>query len=77
MLKQLYTLGSLQQTTSGLCFSIKNRLKSAHFNQIEKLLIDDQRVDTKNIMVSLNSGQKTHLSPLQKDNGVDFPLGAI
>lgn len=77
MLKQLYTLGSLKKTQSGLSFSLKNRIKSAHFNQILHLSINEQRVDSHKIMISLDSEQQISLHTLQKNQGVEFPLGAI
>ena len=77
MLKQLYTLGSLKETQNGLCFSLKNRIKSAHFNQVIHLSINDQRVDNNKILVALNSEQKISLDTLEQNQGVDFPLGAI
>lgn len=77
MLKQLYTLGSLKKTPKGLCFSVKNRIKSAHFNQIVHLSIDNQKIDNQRIMVALNSGEKINLNTLKQAHGVEFPLGAI
>jgi hydroxymethylglutaryl-CoA reductase (NADPH) len=77
MLKQLYTLGSLKETQNGLRFSLKNRIKSAHFNQILNLSINDQTVDNQKIMIALNSEQKISLHTLKHNKGVEFPLGAI
>jgi len=77
MLKQLYTLGSLKRTQNGLHFSLKNRIKSAHFNQLLHLAINDQRVDDHKIMIALNSEQKISLDTLKHNQGIEFPLGAI
>lgn len=77
MLKQLYTLGSLRETDSGLRFSLKNRIKSAHFSQILHLAIDNQKIDKPKIMLTLNSGQAIDLNTLEQKQGVEFPLGAI
>jgi hydroxymethylglutaryl-CoA reductase (NADPH) len=76
MLKQLYTLGSLKQTESGLSFSLKNRLSSAHFNQILHLSINQQEIDKSNIMLALNAGAPIRLSELEQTQGFEFPLGA-
>jgi len=77
MLKQLYTIGSLKETNSGLRFSLKNRIRSAHFNQISQLSINKQKVDKAQIMLALNSGKLFSLQTLEKEQGVEFPLGAI
>ena len=77
MLKQLYTLGSLRETNSGLSFSLKNRIKSAHFNQILQLSINNHKIDKSKIMVALNSGEPESLHALEQKQGVEFPLGTI
>ena len=77
MLKQLYTLGSLQETDTGLRFSLKNRIKNVHFNQILHLSIDHQVIDKNRIMLALNSGKVISLQTLEKQKGFAFPLGAI
>jgi hydroxymethylglutaryl-CoA reductase (NADPH) len=77
MLKQLYTLGSLKQAESGLSFSLKNRLSSAHFNQILHLRINQQAIDKSNIKVALNAGEPSKLSELEQAQGFEFPLGAV
>lgn len=77
MLKQLYTLGSLRETNDGLSFSLKNRIKSARFNQILHLSIDEQKVESKQIMVALNADQAINLNSLEQQQGFEFPLGAI
>jgi hydroxymethylglutaryl-CoA reductase (NADPH) len=77
MLKQLYTIGSLRETNNGLHFSLKNRIKSAHFNQIVDLSINNQKIDKHKIMIALNSGKPIDLNNLEQKQGVKFPLGAI
>jgi len=77
MLKQLYTLGSLNETNNGWRFSLKNRLKSAHFNQILHLSVNNQKIDTAKIMVALNSDEPMGLNTLEQIKGIEFPLGAI
>ena len=77
MLKQLYTIGSLRETKNGLSFSLKNRIKSAHFNHISHLSINDQKIDKSKIMLALNSGNPEDLNALEQNNGLEFPLGAV
>ena len=74
MLKQLYTLGSLKKTQSGLSFSLKNRIKSAHFNQILHLSINEQRVDSHKIMISLDSEQQISLHTFKRIKVSSFHL---
>ena len=77
MLKQLYTLGSLRATKNGLSFSLKNRIKSAHFNQILHLSINNKEIDKHKITLVLDSDQAIDLDTLKQNQGVEFPLGAI
>lgn len=77
MLKQLYTLGSLKETETGISFSLKNRIKSAHFNQILNLSINKQKIDKHKIMLVLNSDQAMELPRIEQEKGLDFPIGAV
>jgi hydroxymethylglutaryl-CoA reductase (NADPH) len=77
MLKQLYTIGSLRETNSGFHFSLKNRIKSVHLNQIVDLSINNQKIDKHKITISPNSGQLINLRTLGQQQGIMFPLGAI
>lgn len=76
MLKQFYTLGSLRQTDNGLSFSLKNRIKSAHLNQLLHLFINNQKIEMSKIMVALDSEAPIGLHTLEQKKGIEFPLGA-
>lgn len=77
MLKQLYTLGSLKQTDSGLRFSLKNRINSAHFSQLVELSINGKQIDLSNIKLELNEGEALTLDGFGQTKGFEFPLGAV
>lgn len=76
MLKQLYTLGSLRESPSGLSFSLKNRIKSAHFNKILHLSINGQEIDKHKVLVTLNSEPPIDLVTLGQNQGIEFLLGS-
>lgn len=75
MLKQLYTLGSLQQTQNGFQFSLKNRLKDAHFYQIKQLFVDNFIIDKSHILLAIDEKTEVDLYTLEKSEGFEFPLG--
>ncbi|WP_395342444.1 hydroxymethylglutaryl-CoA reductase [Ningiella sp. W23] len=77
MLKQLYTIGSLNVTDGGLRFSLKNRIKSALFHQIIDLSINNQSISKPQIKVAFDSQEPIPLDALERKQGIDFPLGSV
>ena len=49
ILKQLYTLGSLENTPDGVRFGLKNRLSDAILTEILAISIDDRAVPLKDM----------------------------
>ena len=74
LLKQLYTHGSLQHLEGGLCFSLKNRLKDAHFSELCEITLDGTVVEFSRI--TLKVADKGLLTPkeLAENGGVAFAL---
>jgi len=73
ILKQLYTLGSLENTESGVVFSVKNRLSDANFIEFIHLKIDGREIPNSKIKLT-SAGQTIAASDISKTNAIDFPL---
>ena len=74
ILKQLYTNGSLENTNSGIKFSIKNRLKDSTLTQLNSVSINGDKVLLKDIALDLGNGGTIEADSISKSNPVDFPL---
>jgi len=73
LLKQLYTFGSLQNTSEGVKFSLKNRLSDATVTSLQQVKLDDVEVPRSEIRVVLDDG--TTMTPDQvAKSSIDFPL---
>lgn len=77
LLKQLYTFGSLKNTTTGIQFAIKNRLSDAEVTEIQDIRIDGQSIPR--AALSLDLGDGTILTPDQvtASSPVAFPLRKV
>lgn len=76
ILKKLYTYGSLENTSRGVQFSLKNRLSDTKVTALRSIKIDDQEVPRDKIVLDLGNGNR--LSPDDLDaNSLDFPLRHI
>ena len=73
VLKQLYTYGSLENTSDGVVFGLKNRLSDAVVTGIEEVEIDHRAVPLESLQFTM--GQKL-FSPadVSPDNPIEFPL---
>ena len=74
ILKQLYTNGSLENTNSGIKFSIKNRLKDSTLTQLNGISINGGKILLKDIALDLGDGGTIEADSISKSNPVDFPL---
>ncbi|MCU0493797.1 MAG: hydroxymethylglutaryl-CoA reductase, partial [Chloroflexaceae bacterium] len=77
LLKQLYTFGSLKNTTAGVQFAIKNRLSDAELTELQGVKIDGTSVPL--TALSLDLGDGTTLKPGQfsAEKPIAFPLRKI
>jgi hydroxymethylglutaryl-CoA reductase (NADPH) len=76
VLKQLYTYGSLENTSDGVVFSLKNRLSDAVVTGIKEVKIDKRAVPLDALRFTM--GEAT-FSPadVSPDNPIEFPLAKI
>ncbi|HEV7515711.1 MAG TPA: hydroxymethylglutaryl-CoA reductase, partial [Thermoanaerobaculia bacterium] len=76
ILKQMYTLGSLENTPGGVRFSLKNRLSNATVTRITEVWIDGREVPLGQLTLSLNSEaiSGTEVSP---ERAIPFPLARV
>ncbi len=75
VLKQLYTLGSLENVPDGVRFSLKNRLSDAILTEIQKIEIDGAPVPLDQLM--LEAGGDNGAVPagqVSADHPIPFPL---
>lgn len=77
LLKQLYTFGSLKNTSSGVQFSLKNRLSDATLTRVRRLSLGGKEIPIDQVRILLNDGSVLKPSDISKASPVDFPLRAI
>jgi hydroxymethylglutaryl-CoA reductase (NADPH) len=76
VLKQLYTLGSLENTPEGVVFGLKNRLSDAVVTGVEEISVDKKMVGFDDLRFTIG---ETTFSPadVSAENPIVFPLGKI
>ncbi len=75
VLKQLYTFGSLENTSDGVQLTLKNRLSDAIFTGMLGLTIDAKKVPLDELEIRLGSGEALKPSEISPDSSVPFALG--
>ncbi|MFN8036854.1 MAG: hydroxymethylglutaryl-CoA reductase [Acidimicrobiia bacterium] len=73
MLRQLYTVGSLRNTDSGMAFEVKNRLFDATLVGIDSLRVDDEDVPLQRMHL-LVGGERIHSTSVSPTRPLAFPL---
>ncbi len=76
ILKKLYTYGSLENTSRGVQFALKNRLSDTKVTALRSIKIDDQEVSRDKIILDLGNGNRFSPDDLAA-NPIDFPLRRI
>lgn len=74
LLKRLYTHSSLQNTTDGVQFSIKNRLSDARLTGFLGISINDQEIPNHALSLDFGDGQVMTWEQLNSGSPLDFPL---
>ena len=76
VLKQLYTLGSLENTPEGVVFGLKNRLSDAVVTGVEEVSVDQKAIEIDALQFTIGD---TTISPadVSSENPIVFPLGKI
>jgi len=77
LLKKLYNRSSLRNTSSGVRFSVKNRLSPAKLKRVRPLVLNGESIPTEQIMVSVDGGESVRLDRMVADSPLDFPLGTL
>ena len=73
LLRHLYTVGSLTNRESGVCFSVKNRLFDATLTAIDEVRIDGTVIDQGAVRIEVG-GVMRGAGELGADAAVEFPL---
>ncbi|HEX9940996.1 MAG TPA: hydroxymethylglutaryl-CoA reductase [Thermoanaerobaculia bacterium] len=76
ILKQMYTLGSLENVEDGVRFSLKNRLSNATLTRLSELRIDSRTVPLDRLTLELN-GARVAASSIGPNNAIAFPLAKV
>jgi len=76
LLKQLYTFGSLNNTDTGIQFSLKNRLSDATLIAVKSLSIDGKKIPLDDIQFDLG-GKNVISTQMLLEKSIDFPLRKI
>ncbi len=75
VLKQLYTFGSLENTSDGVQLTLKNRLSDAIFTGMLGLTIDGNKVPLEELEIRLGSGKALSPAEISPEVSVPFALG--
>src|SRR5687767_3938972 len=76
ILKQMYTLGSLENVEDGVRFSLKNRLSNATLTRLQEVRINGQAVPLDRLTLELN-GDHVAAASVGPHNAVAFPLAKV
>ena len=74
LLKQLYTRGSLQNSSGGFQFAIKNRLSDAELTQLQIVSVDGQTIPNERVHLYLDDGQQLKPEQITSKSPLAFPL---
>ena len=74
VLKQLYTFGSLKNTTSGVQFAIKNRLSDAEVTELQHVAINGKKLPKDAIALDLGDGNILSPDQISASRPIAFPL---
>ncbi len=76
ILKQMYTLGSLENVEDGVRFSLKNRLSNATVTRLAEVRIDDRAVPLDRLSLEM-SGDRVAASAISPSSAIAFPLAKV
>jgi hydroxymethylglutaryl-CoA reductase (NADPH) len=77
LLKKLYTLGSLKNTSDGVAFSIKNRLSDAELLALRNIAIDGQDIPMNAITLSMADGRSLRPENISPSEPLTFSLRTV
>jgi len=76
ILKQMYTLGSLENVEDGVRFSLKNRLSNATLTKLNEVRINGQAVPIDRLTMEL-AGDRVAASAVSPSSAIAFPLAKV
>jgi hydroxymethylglutaryl-CoA reductase (NADPH) len=76
LLKQLYTFGSLTNTSEGIKFLLKNRLSDATLLAIHRISVGNRDVSLADVTLRLDDGRQLQPQDISGHQPLDFPLKA-
>jgi hydroxymethylglutaryl-CoA reductase (NADPH) len=76
ILKQMYTLGSLENVADGVQFSLKNRLSNATVTGLSEVRIDGKPVPLDRLTLEIN-GDRVAASSVSPTSAIAFPLARV
>ncbi len=76
ILKQMYTLGSLENVEDGVRFSLKNRLSNATLTRLAEVRIDNRPVPLDRLSLEM-SGDRVDASAISPTSALAFPLAKV
>ena len=74
ILKQLYTFGSLANTSEGVRLTLKNRLSDATVTRISSITIDGVEASHSGIEIDLGDDERLRAAAISKSSALAFPL---
>jgi len=77
LLKKLYTLRSLKNTSAGAQFAIKNRLGDAELTGVGSIAIDGKLVALDQVRLDLADGRVLGVGQIDSAHPIPFPLSSI
>src|SRR6185436_17039317 len=76
ILKQMYTLGSLENVEDGVRFSLKNRLSNATLTRLQEVRINDRPVPLNCLSLEMG-GDRVAASAISPTAALAFPLAKV
>src|SRR5712691_4573209 len=76
ILKQMYTLGSLENVEDGVRFSLKNRLSNATVTRLSEVRIDGKPVLPDQLSLEID-GERRLASAVTPTSAIAFPLARV
>src|SRR5882757_10215274 len=76
VLKQMYTLGSLENVEDGARFSLKNRLSNATLTKLNEIKIDGKAVPLDRLTLQMG-GESVAASAVSPTSAIAFPLAKV
>ena len=74
LLRQLYTFGSLENTSNGFRFGLRNRLSDVTLTRLVRLRVDGQEIPLGDVRVDFGTGHEMAASEITTKHPVPFPL---